>query len=442
MKKLILACLGVVLMLLGWPLNAQAGLTVKAGLVWDLAGKDYLGFEVVQGTYSLQVNGKVISRTVEPGAAYRAGSGPWGLVLFDQGRPWGFVEKIKLEPLHGKLPVFKLYSADSSKKYRGTLEISRKPDGSLLIVNTLGEEEYLYGVVPIEMSNSWAAQGIEALKAQAVAARTYLHSHYDSKLTKGYNITDSPNIDQAYAGYGAEGAASRAVDATAGEVLVDKVSQKPINTSYHSHSGGHTEDSENVWGGIDPHLRGKEDPFSQGQGFLGDKWSFTVSAMALGKPLGLGPVVSVNLEKYPSGRVKNVSLTDATGKTASKSGRQLAGIFYPRNRGISNRDFLGNFFSVTVLNTGDADSLITDPLDFFRQKLKNASGPRLDRVYTPDTPPTSAPSPFPVYVFTGSGWGHGVGMSQWGAYGMARKGYTYRQILEYYYTDVTVVKAK
>jgi len=440
LKNIVLAWLAALFLVLLGPQYALAGLNVKVGLVWDLAGQDYLGFEVVQGTYSLRADGKVINPALQPGPAYRIGSGAWGMVLFEQGNPMGFVQKVSLEPLNGKLPVFKLYSAKGSKKYRGLLEIIRGSDGNLLVLNTLGEEEYLYGVVPMEMSNSWAAQGLEGLKAQAVAARTYLHAHYDSKLSKGYNITDSPNIDQAYAGYGAEGKASLAVDVTAGEVLVDKVSQKPINASYHAHSGGSTEDSENVWGGVDPHLRGKLDPFSLGQGFLGDKWSFTVSAMALGKPLGLGPIVDIQLDKYPSGRVKTVRFTDVTGKTVSKSGRQVAGFFYPKNRGITDRDFLGNLFSVHALTPGE-NRLDTDPLDLLQKGLVTRTGPRLDRFYLPDSPPTERASPFPVYLFTGSGWGHGVGMSQWGAYGMARKGYNYRQILEYYYTNVGILKS-
>ncbi len=442
MKKILLACLLSLILALTLPGSAVAALHVRVGLVWDLAGKGYLGFEVVQGSYSLLVDGKTALSGVGAGTAFRAGSGPWGLALFADGQPHGFVQKIQLIPVSGKLPVFKLYSDGSSRKYRGSLEISRKPDGSLLVVNTLGEQEYLYGVVPMEMSNSWAVQGFEALKAQAVAARTYLHSHYDAGMSKGYNISDSPNLDQAYAGFSVEGAASRAVDVTAGEILVDRTSHKPINASYHSNSGGHTEDSENVWGGTDPHLRGKPDPYSLGQGFFADKWAFTASAIALGRPLGLGPVTNVKLEKFPSGRVKNVVLTDATGRTVKKTGRQFVTYYYPKGRGITDRDFLSNLFSVKVLVQGSDTLLVPNPVESLITAGQKQLGPRLDLIDTSVSPPNTLPSPYPVYMFSGSGWGHGVGMSQWGAYGMARKGYTYSRILEYYYSNVSIIVTK
>ncbi|HWJ03470.1 MAG TPA: SpoIID/LytB domain-containing protein [Verrucomicrobiae bacterium] len=444
MRKLILIVLGVILIMLAMPQLAVAKLDVKVGLVWNLAGESYVGFEVVQGNYALSADGKTLQNKVGPGVYYRLGSGPWGAVLFAEGNPLGVVKKVKLESVSGSLPVFRIYGSKATRTYRGSLELSVKDDGTLLAVNSLGEEEYLYGVVPIEMSNSWAVQGLEALKAQAVAARTYLHSHYDAKQAKGFNITDSPNIDQAYSGYSAEGAASRAVDASAGEILVDINSLQPINTSYHSHSGGVTEDSENVWGGVDPHLRSKPDPYTFGQGFLGDSWNFTASATALGRPMGLGPVVEIKLEKYPSGRVKNVKVKDVFGQTVSKTGRQFVGLYYPKDRGITNKDFLGNLFSFFVLEPGNsqAQQALPDDLELFLKGSIPDYGPRLDRLDTSSTPPRNFSQPYPVYVFKGSGWGHGVGMSQWGAYGMAKQGYTYRQILEYYYSDIKVIKAK
>ena len=82
----------------------------------------------------------------------------------------------------------------------------------------MDSEDYLKGVVPIEMSNEWANGGIEALKAQAVAARTYLVKHTENGKKA---ITDSPDIDQAYAGMIVEGEASAAVEATRDEILVD-----------------------------------------------------------------------------------------------------------------------------------------------------------------------------------------------------------------------------
>lgn len=435
MRKNILAALLCLLMLAAAPRAADAALNVRVGLVWHLAGQRFLGFAVAQGTYRLTIDNK-INELVKPGIQFRAGSGPWGLAVFQQGQPLGLFSGLKLEPVDGKLPVFKIYSENGSYEYRGSLEIRRQTDGNLQVVNTLGEQEYLYGIVPMEMSNSWAAKGMEALKAQAVAARTYLVKHYDSSQSGGYNITDSPNINQAYAGYNVEGVASQAVDATAGEIIVDSITNKPINASYSSNSGGYTEDSENVWGGVDPHLRGKPDPYSLGQGFIADHWTYTASAITVGKRLGMGPVTSIKLQKYPSGRVKTVFVRDIDGKTRQLSGRRFAGIFYPSHGGISTSDFLGSMFSVNVLRQGQQTLSVPNPLSIFLREHV-LPGPRLDRL---DSSNTKLDNSFAVFSFSGSGWGHGVGMSQWGAYGMAKMGFSYKQILEYYYTDVKIIK--
>ncbi len=427
MKRIRTAALLALLVLVLFPTLALGGTDVKVGLVWTLAGENYLGFEVLQGTYRLEADGKVIRPQISSGPTFRVGNGPWGMALFEDGNPLLNAKTVVLTPVQGNLPVFTLYSRQGMKKYRGSLTITVQPD-RLLVVNTLGEQEYLYGVVPVEMSNSWAPQGLEALKAQAIAARTYLRANYDPKLSKGYNISDSPNIDQAYAGYGQEGAASKAVDATAGEILVDKATREPVTTAYHAHSGGHTEDSEHVWRGVDSHLRGKPDPFSFGQGFAAERWEFNVSAVALGRALGIGPVEEVKLEKFASGRVKSVMARDSAGNTINKSGREFAGLFYPKNRGITSRDFLGNFFSCELIKAGTQPWGLPTILDKLLSGTSN--GPRLDRTK----------NPYPVYRFTGSGWGHGVGMSQWGAYGMARQGYNYRQILEFYYSNIDIDK--
>jgi stage II sporulation protein D len=432
-----MASLVALLILILCPTLVLGATNVKVGLLWTLAGENYLGFDVLQGAYSLEVDGNVVRSRVTPGTSYRVGNGPWGMALFEDANPLSYATKLRLIPVQGKLPVFTLYCSSGKKSYRGSLEITYQ-DGKLLVSNTLGEQEYLYGVVPVEMSNSWSKQGIEALKAQAVAARTYLRAHYDTALTKGYNITDSPNIDQAYAGYGTEGSASKAVDATIGEILVDKTSHTPINTSYHSHSGGYTEDSENVWGGVDPHLRGKPDPFSLNQGFLADRWEFIASATALGRALNLGPVMEVKLEKYASGRVKNVIAKDISGKTVTKSGSKFAGLFYPRNRGITSNDFLGSFFTYEMIQPAKSKLGTPGISERLLPGKNKAVGPRLNRIYSSATPPTAVANPYPVYIFNGSGWGHGVGMSQWGAYGMAKQGYSYREILNYYYSNVQI----
>jgi stage II sporulation protein D len=133
------------------------------------------------------------------------------------------------------------------------------------------------------MSNAWAVRGFEALKAQAVAARTYLIKNINANGI----ITDSPNIHQAYWGKTVEGEASRAVEATKGEILADVNTGKPISIFYSSHNGGFSEETQNVWQNHDPHYTAAPDPYSDGIGGMVNQWRFLVAADVLGRNFGL-----------------------------------------------------------------------------------------------------------------------------------------------------------
>ena len=145
--------------------------------------------------------------------------------------------------------------------YRGVIELRRTAAGRLTAINEVDIEWYLYGVIKGEIDPHWPP---EAVKAQAVAARTLalenLASPHAKYPAEGYQLratTDS----QVYLGVaGEDPAATAAVEATRG--LVATFHGAPIFAAYHSNSGGHTEDSENVWGTSHPYLRGVPDPFA------------------------------------------------------------------------------------------------------------------------------------------------------------------------------------
>lgn len=259
---------------------------------------------------------------------------------------------------------------------------------------TLDLESYLIGVVAAEMP---AAFHIEALKAQAVAARTYiLHRVAQGELvpeTAGAVITTDPQTGQAWLSqdeswerWGSQAAehwerVASAVRDTRGEVLV--YGGEPIFAAYHSSSGGHTENSENYWSGAEPYLRGVPDPFDTDKyrdSALTIPTSTVVASLNATVASTTSPFVMRVIERFPSGRVKSVQIGNNT-----LSGREI-------------REALGLQSTMFDVETIAGQVRITQ-----------------------------------------QGYGHGVGMPQYGAQGMALEGYTYDEILRYYYTGIEIV---
>jgi stage II sporulation protein D len=143
----------------------------------------------------------------------------------------------------------------NDKPYRGRIEVFANPRGALTVVNVIGLEDYVKGVVPNELSPG-GYPAIEALKAQAIAARTYALKNKGQFASAGFDLL--PTIrSQVYRGLSSEHPlSSRAVDETRG--LVATYDGEPINAVYTSTCGGRTEDSENIFNNAAPYLRGRE----------------------------------------------------------------------------------------------------------------------------------------------------------------------------------------
>lgn len=430
---------------------------IPVELVWNFKDAGWLGVSIEAGNYRLIVvnektGGKLTVPTKEtactPGSSFECGWGGFAPIFRLEDKPfeiWRGAE-IELRTLDSN-GVFKVQTPDGKAvRYRGSLLLSWKGDHWSLI-NLIDQEEYLKGVVPIEMSNAWAQDGLEALKAQAVAARTYLVK----KLQTASQITDSPDYDQAYLGKEVEGQASKAIAATKGEILVDNQTRLPIDALYSSHNGGFTEKAENVWSNRDPHFSSHPDPFSMGMGGAADQWRFIISADELGKTFQLDPIQEIQLDKYPSGRVKKVRMTDLKGKSKEIPGRTFVQAFYPFGHPIHSEAFLGSLFEVQKV-PGQAETrgpympgqpsqwkLLIEP-QLINGDAAIHSGPRLDRVLSSSLGVREFPSSEGIFIFWGRGWGHGVGMSQWGAYHMAQLGYSYREILNYYYDNTDLAQ--
>jgi stage II sporulation protein D len=185
--------------------------------------------------------------------------------------------------------------------YRGEVEIQRLTNSDMTIINVLPLEEYLYGVVPNEIGGGAPS---EALKAQAVAARTYAYMNISKHSKYGFGVCNSIDC-QVYNGLSSEIAASnKAVDDTANMVVT--YNGNLAETVFFASDGGHTEDNENVWGGNGvPYLRSVEDKYESGNSY-NYTWSKTFTLDELTQKFAsknIGKVTSIEITKYSaSGR--------------------------------------------------------------------------------------------------------------------------------------------
>ncbi len=416
---------------------------ISVELVWKLGEAGWVEIEVKNGDYQLIVD--TTTHKFSAGSSIQVGWGGWAPILRINHQEFQVMKGSTLEIKGSNAGSLSVKTPeDKAAVYRGDLQLSWK-NSHWQLVNRVDSEDYLKGVVPMEMSNAWSNGGAEALKAQAVAARTFVVRHTENgKKT----ITDSPDIDQAYAGKLVEGEATVAVEATRGEILVDDLSGQPIEALYSAHSGGYTEDAKNVWGNSDSNNVSRPDPYSEGVGGAANHWRFIVSAPVLGSTFGLGPVRKVELDKFPSGRVKSVRMEDGFGQSKTVTARTFVKKFYPFGQPIKKFALLGTFFEAQQMAKsfdplgklglsvffGAPESLVSKSS---RLDQKN-QGPLLSKIYSSSLGPSPDTQPLGAFIFDGRGWGHGVGMSQWGAYHMAQLGYSYQEILAFYYANAHI----
>ncbi len=302
------------------------------------------------------------------------------------------------------------YAATGNKAYRGTMEFRPDREG-FAVVNALPLEEYLYSVVPSEMPASWP---MEALKAQAVAARSYTLASLGAFASRGFDVQGSV-ISAAYGGVGVEQeATTEAVNATRGEVLV--FDGRPLTAFYSANSGGYTENSRVVWGesagmeAVPDVLTPRRDTFLPLPALI--SWLRSDPSSYSAVP----PYYSRAAYRW----VKWVPVDKIERRVAREKpiGRVLS--ILTRGRGMS-----GRVSAVEIIGT-DGSVLVRG------DRIRYVLGGLRSTLFT--VRPKLGPGGLPKYfIFTGAGWGHGVGMDQSGAAGMAAAGYSYREILAHYY---------
>lgn len=267
------------------------------------------------------------------------------------------------------------------KKLRGSLEVLLDEEGGLLVVNELAIEDYLAAVLGSEMPPSFP---VEALKAQAVAARTYAVRKKLEGEGRPFHL-GATVLSQVYGGMHREDPRTRAaVGVTAGQVLV--FDHEPIEAYFFSSCGGKTAGGAEGLGRPLPYLTSVRCP--EDEGIPGARWKLELTAEELGRRLGVGAVENLAIEKRSeTGRVETVSVRPKGGKARSMTAASL--------RRAVGYSALGSL-AFEVRKSGKA------------------------------------------FRFEGQGSGHGTGMCQWGARAAAEKGWDYRRILSHYYRGATI----
>lgn len=302
-----------------------------------------------------------------------------------------------------------LVSRDSTvrvaeREYRGRIEITATTTG-LLVVNRLGIEDYLAGVVNTEMGRR--APGEEAaLEAQAIVSRTFAFRAFGRWRTQGFDLVSSI-ADQAYAGVGTETSMGRAAVAATRGVVITYAGQ-PVEAFFHSTCGGRTaEGGETFINGDLPYLQSVSDAAPSGQSWCAispryqwrEEWTGDQLRTTLQSTL---PAIA----NVAAGRVRDVEDVVVTGRSASGRVSEI-------------RIQLGSG-GVAITGQNIRRVLRPEGLALLRSntfELQSArSGNRLARL-----------------IVEGRGNGHGVGMCQWGAVGRARAGYSAEQIVSAYF---------
>ena len=344
----------------------------------------------VQGADTVYLSDQGHSAAIVPGQSWKLLPSPGGLMIHtSQGQTLG--------PIRG---FVRIYSRSpffiNQREFSGPAEVRQASDNGLLLVMETELEKYLLGVVSAEMGSG--RQELEALKAQAVVSRSYAFAKIGSSPEAGYDI-EAGVQHQAFEGGGdVPSLIQKAVEQTRGQVLI--CGGKVIAANFHSTCGGRTALPSEVWQAVDerfPFLKSAKDDHCKISPRF--SWQDTITSMEMLDKLFPG---------QPHSRIRNVEILDR-----SRSGRIQAlkvsadcgdTILYKDKIrfGLSKTPILSIRFDLKIQR--DEEGFIT------------------------------------FIVLDGNGYGHGVGLCQWGAIGMAREGKSYRKIINNYYREVEIKK--
>ena len=444
----------------------------------DLEARDIYVRLSQSGSYSVSTTSGTIAMTDGEGRLANLGD---GAKITTAGNKASISGNSFLLPLRLSTPGYLKFNG---RTYRGSFLITQKAG----LLNVVDIEQYLYGVLPAEVGASWHTQ---ALRAQAICARTYALKRSMSRSDRGYDVVDT-DADQVYKGQGVETAkTNQAVQSTAGEIVT--YGKEIADTYFHSDSGGHTANIKDVWGQAVPYLTGvpevvnfksptatwnarisaakiqstvtkitgtdigtiREIQVSEvdeggravTMNFIGSRGSKTLRASQF--RTAVDPRTLKSTMFTPSGGAFNVSNTTTPNGLVSRNAKsqQTAsdGLTFEERQGIARMTAEGVFTTTELID------MLTNPA---KQKNYYQTGVSRSGIKTnakTNTQPQVKPKNKYGYtieksgndfVFYGRGWGHGVGLCQWGAMAMAEQGWSAEKILEHYYPGTTIRRYK
>lgn len=352
-------------------------------------------------------------------------------------------------------------------RYYGGFRYERIGGGDLTVVNIVDLETYLKGVIPYEMSNSWP---LEALKVQAVCARSYAYNNLRSSRHTSYHFDVCNTTDcQVYYGAGSNNASyqandrtDRAVEETAGEYA--RYDGQVIEAFYSSSHGGASESVYHVWGSSledYPYLKGVTDPYEADLSGKNPYSSWTVSyseeelvqqLLSKGYAAGSG-IDSLELTYSELGNVIQVKVFYENGQSNTLKPEKIRSAF-----GVPSIRFTVNGKAAGSGGQSGSGGALDPGKDYFvisgggtvsqvsGEKLYSISGSGNIRPVeeageggSPDVPSgTRITVRGGSFTFQGSGNGHQLGLSQYGAWAMAERGFSYDEIIEFYYPGAVV----
>ncbi len=324
-------------------------------------------------------------------------------------------------------------TAVASGTYRGGFDFKASA-GNITAVNVVPLDEYLYGVISREMSPSWPK---EALKAQAVCARNFALRKLSRHKEYGFDLCNTVCC-QAYSGVDYEADGSYApVDETSKEVLLYE--DELVEAVYSSSMGDCTEDVKNVWGSKLPYLVSVSNEYEDTENVNNGVWTKTLTKARAteimeSKGYNIGTVTDITaLEYSDAGRVIRLEVKGTKGSEIFTK---------ERCRTIFSEVTLSQMYTISgggkttypVVYTLGENGKKSVALD--KVSVLGAEGiASFYAIGSGGTSKLEGKTAGDDFIFSGKGWGHGVGMSQYGAKGMAEAGFTYDEILTHYYTD-------
>lgn len=309
--------------------------------------------------------------------------------------------------------------------YRGYFLVGLNDRGGLQVINYVALDDYIQGVLGGEIIASWP---VEAIKAQAVAVRTYVMYKLGESRSRLYDVVNDTG-DQMYIGVRGEAPNfTRAVKETSNQVMARE--GKAVCAYYHSSCGGGTSDSIHVFSNDQGSLQGSQCNFCRGN--PNSTWGKTLTAEVIRHRL--------NNNGFRTGRIFSIT------PISRSENKRIIYLEIKHELGVSHL-FASDFRRMMGYQEIKSTKFDVHPKQYvtYRQTKQMAASRGLSMGGT-DAAGTITNENLEIqiptyYYFSGAGWGHGVGMCQWGARGMALEGYDYKQIVRHYYpnTELSVI---